>query len=312
MHNFMRFFYQNKSRIIKGAAIIIFIFLIIQVSNYFVKRSNEKELTRKEQQSNITTKSEETQGLVSEKSAVTGRDVPKEQLRSETDVINQFIDFCNQQDFENAYNLITDECKQQMYKSLETFKQTYYRDVFNGQKKMCSIENWTGNTYKVNINEDMLSTGSYNKGYSKQDYITVEEVDDEYKLNINNYIGYSKINKKTTKENLSMEVISKNTYKDYEEYTIKVTNKTEDTIQLDDINSTKTLYLEDAKGVKYSYYNHELTEPMLTVESGQTKEVTIKFYSSYVSTKNINYIVFSNIITNNGQLSGKLEFRASV
>ena len=51
---------------------------------------------------------------------------------------------------------------------------------------------------------------------------------------------------------------------------------------------------------------------MLTVESGQTKEVTIKFYSSYVSTKNINYIVFSNIITNNGQLSGKLEFRASV
>ena len=118
MHNFMRFFYQNKSRIIKGAAIIIFIFLIIQVSNYFVKRSNEKELTRKEQQSNITTKSEETQGLVSEKSAVTGRDVPKEQLRSETDVINQFIDFCNQQDILYRCVHLRHQSRKQEYRSV--------------------------------------------------------------------------------------------------------------------------------------------------------------------------------------------------
>ena len=110
-----------------------------------------------------------------------------------------------------------------------------------------------------------------------------------------------------------MEVVSKNTYKDYEEYTIKVINNTKNSIRLDNINSAKTLYLEDSKGNKYSYYNHELTEPTLTVIAGQTKEVTIKFYSSYVSTKEIKYMVFSNIISTDEDLLNEIiEFRANV
>lgn len=312
MYKFIRFFYQNKTQIFKAIAIIIFIIIIIQVVNYFVKENNETKLSNIEQQEAITTNNNETQGLVSEKSAVTGNEISKEQLKSATSIINEFTSFCNQQDLESAYNLLTEECKQQMYKTVESFKQNYYYDVFGGKKKMCNIENWFGDTYKVNINEDMLSTGKDTNGYSKQDYITVKEVDDGYKLNINSYIGYSKINKKTTTDEISMEVIGKNTFKDYEKYTIKVTNNTEDLMQLDDINSTETLYLEDTKGGKYFYYNHELTAPMLTIESGQTKELSIKFYSSYISTKNISSIVFSNIITKNGQLSDNLEFRANV
>ena len=88
--------------------------------------------------------------------------------------------------------------------------------------------------------------------------------------------------------------------------------KTENTIILDNTNNSKTLYLEDSNSAKYSYYNHELTEPTLTVSAGQTKEVTIKFYSSYVSTKKVRYIVFSNITSVNGQISEKIEFKANV
>ena len=144
--------------------------------------------------------------------------------------------------------------------------------------------------------------------------MTVVRVDDEYKLNINNYIGYTSINKTTEKDNISMEVISKNTYMDYEQYTIRVTNNTEGTILLDSRTNAKTLYLQDSKEVQYSSYSHELTEPMLTVSSGQTKEVTIKFYSSYVSTKKIESIVFSDLILSlyDGQLAEKIEFKASV
>ena len=164
-----------------------------------------------------------------------------------------------------------------------------------------TIENWVKDTYRVNITGDLLATGK-DDGYSKLDYITVKRSDDEYKLNINNYIGYTEINKKTTEDNISINVISKNTYKDYEEYTISATNNTENIVQLDNISNTDTLYLEDSKGVKYPYYNHELTVPMVTIPSGQTKEVAIKFYSSYVSTKTIERMVFSDIILKNGQL----------
>ncbi|WP_304966753.1 hypothetical protein [Duncaniella muris] len=53
---------------------------------------------------------------------------------------------------------------------------------------------------------------------------------------------------------------------------------------------------------------------MLTILSGQTKEVTIKFYSSYQSNKTIDAIVFSDISLqdNEGTIVEKLEVRADV
>ena len=314
MYRLIRYWNQNKKTIIKVLMIIIFLFLIIQIMNITIKKKNEDNLSNMSENSNNTTnvtKEEAQKGLMSDQSAITGQNISKEKLKNATDIIYNFVDYCNKQDLNNAYNLLTEDCKQQMFTSVESFKNGYYNNVFGGQKKNCIIENWTGNTYKVDIKDDILSIGK-DSGYSKQDYITIEESKGEYKLNINNYIGFKKIDKKTSKDNITMDVVGRNVYKDYEEYNIKVTNNTKNNIQLDSVNSAKTLYLEDSNGAKYSYYNHELTDQTLTVSAGQTKEVTIKFYSAFVSTKNIKYIVFSNIISKNDQLTDQLEFKANV
>lgn len=316
MHNLRRFWNQNKNQIIKVSGFIIFVFIIIQVFNGIAKNKNILKNQKSENNSNNTIlnsdiKNESSKGLLSDQSSVTGKNIKKDQLKSATDTIYNFVTYCNKQDFENAYNLLTDECKKQQYSSVEIFKQTYYADVFKGQKKNCTIENWVGDTYKVNIKEDILATGK-DTGYAKQDLMTIKNVDGQNKLNINNYIGYTDINKTTTKNNISIEVVGKNTYKDNEEYILKVTNNTTSVIQLDTVTSTKTLYLEDSNGMKYYYYNHELTDPILTIAVGQTKEINIKFYSTYVSTKSIKKIVFNNIISKNGQLSDILNFTANI
>ena len=309
MNKLRRFVYQNKYTILGVLGIIVFIFIIIQLVNLLVKEENSNQLTNIQQ--NIVAVNENNQGVISDKSAVTGKEVSKSQLDSETTVINNFMDYCNKQDLENAYKLLTEECKKKMYNSLEIFTNSYYKNVFNGEKKNFTIENWVNDTYRVNITGDVLATGKVDN-YSKQDYITVKKVDEEYKLNINNYIGYSNINKKTTDNNITIDVISKNTFKDYEEYTINVTNNTGSIVQLDNVSNTESLYLEDSKGVKYPYYNHELTTSMITVNSGQTKQITIKFYSSYVSTKKINRIVFSNIMLIGGQIGNSIKFNAEI
>lgn len=316
MHKLIRFWNQNRNPIIKFLAIIIFIFIVLQVINGFAKSKNQKKLNEISNLTNTTTvksatDTDESKGLVSNKSAVTGQSLSKGQLQSATDIIYNFVNYCNQQELDKAYDLLTDECKQEIYTTLEVFKNAYYQNIFNGQKRNCTIENWVGDTYRVKIAEDMLATGK-DTGYSKEDYITIKEVNGESKLNINNYIGYKSIDKTTSKENISINVVSKNIYKEYEEYTIKVTNNTDGNIQLDTTTSTNTLYLEDSKGMKYYYYNHELTDPSLTIVTGQTKEVKIKFYSNYVSTKDIRYIVFSNLILKNGQITEKIDFRANV
>ena len=249
--------------------------------------------------------------MVSNKSAVTGNEVQSNKLERETDIINSFVNFCNNQELEKAYDLISEDCKKQIYSSIEIFEKAYYNDVFNGKEKKCTIENWFNDTYKVRMIEDILSTGK-NDELEKEDYITVVLENETYKLNINSYIGMKNINKTTQYDDIVMEVLCKYTYKDYEQYKIRVTNNKEGTVKLDTVNSPNTIYIEDDKGVVYSYYNHELTNEMLTITEGQTKEITIKFYSLYSSNKNIKSIVFSNIITKIGRINFKSEFKANI
>lgn len=310
--NLRRYYNQNRKKIWGIVIIIASAFIFLQLFNYIYRINRDKEAIPERNNNTMNQVNTNVTTLTTNQSVVTGDSVSSNQLQDATTIIDKFISYCNNKELEQAYDLLTEECKAQMYTTLEVFEQAYYNDAFGGENKNCSIENWVNNTYKVKIMDDILATGKTNNGYSKQDYMTVVKVDDGYKLNINNYIGYMSINETTEQDNITMEVVSKNTYMDYEEYTMKVTNNTNDKILLDSRTNVKSLYLLDSKEMQYSSYNHELAEPMLTVVSGQTKEVTIKFYSSYVSTKKIEYIVFSDLLLYNGQLAEKIEFKASI
>ena len=314
MHNLKRFYDQNRKGIWMAIIIIASIFILLQLLNYFARKNNEKELSNSVniEEININEKTNTNVNLKSSTSAITGESVSSKNLNTATETIEKFINFCNEKKLDEAYNMLTEECKNEMYTSVNIFEQAYYNNVFNGEEKSCNIENWTGDIYKVNIVGDMLATGKSNNGYTKQDYITVKKEENNYKLNINNYIGYKKIDKTTEKDGIEINIISKNTYMDNEQYTIKVTNNSQNNISLDGLSNVKSLYLQDSKGAKYSAYVQELTEPTLKVQAGQTKEVTIKFYSNYVSNKNIEYIIFSDMIIYSGQGSEKIEFKAKV
>ncbi len=45
---------------------------------------------------------------------------------------------------------------------------------------------------------DILSTGKIDGNQTKQDYVTIVEKDGDYKININNYVGRTKPQDKTT------------------------------------------------------------------------------------------------------------------
>ena len=314
MHNLKRFYDQNRKGIWMAIIIIASIFILLQLLNYFARKNNEKELNNSNNTEEIVPNNSTSTNvnLKSSKSAITGESISEQNLNTAKETIEKFIDLCNVRNLKEAYDMLTEECKNQMYTSVDVFEQAYYKNVFNGEEKSCNIENWTGDIYKVNIVGDMLATGKSNNGYTKQDYITIKKEDNNYKLNINNYIGYKKIDKTTEKDGIEINIISKNTYMDNEQYTIKVINNSKNNISLDGLSNVKSLYLQDIKGAKYSAYVQELTEPILKVQAGQTKEVTIKFYSNYVSNKNIEYIIFSDMIIYSGQGSEKIEFKAKV
>ncbi len=313
MHNLRRFYNRNRKGIWMGILIIASLIILLQLINYFASQNNinkKIELTNKQDINSI----EESANinLESSQSAVSGENISTNKLKVASETIGKFLNECNKGNVEAAYNMITDDCKQEIFNSVEIFKKAYYDNIFNGKEKSFDIENWIGDIYKVNIYEDMLSTGKSSDGYAKRDYITIKNTEQGYKLNINSYIGKEEINKITKKDNIEITIMNKKTYMNNEIYDIKVTNNTGKNINLDGLSNQKSLYIQDSKGAKYSAYTHELTTALLKIENGNTKELSIKFYSSYTSNKNINKMVFSDIIVYDGQGSDRIEFSANI
>ncbi len=293
--------WYNRNRP-KISFIIIFMLIIIVANIVLVYLSNE---IRKEQMEEEPTQNvmdyeiqEEFNQITigSDSSALSGDDLTSSQIEM-LDIIEQFAEYCNNGNVEEAYSFLSNECKDEMYKTLNDFKVSYYDQVFAGEKKSISVENWSANIYKVTIQKDILSTGIYTDEDTLQDYMSViTDEDDNYKLNINGYLGRKDINLTEAQDNLEITVLRSDTYKDYQTYTFKIVNNSDNTILLDDKSNINSMYLEDENGVEYSAYTHEISDAELVIPSGQTREIEIKYYNKYISSKQIEKIVFSRIV----------------
>ncbi len=298
MNRFIRWYNQNRKVIWKTIGIIALVIIIIQLFNYWSKVDNEEKLQAINQLQN-SDKIEEYNSVTLDEtqSTITGEKLSLSQL-SQVDTIDMFIEYCNNQQISEAYALLSEDCRQEMYSTEEVFAEAYYEKVFKNNRKNISVENWIGNIYKVKINDDFLSTGKYTKENTKQDYITVVEEANQYKLNINNYIGKKDINKTNEKDGIQIEVLQQKTYMDYQIFKIRVKNNLENNIILDDRQDINAMYIEDKNGIQYSAYTHEIDETQLELNPRETKEIEIKYYSKYGSEKKINKLVFSRMILN--------------
>ena len=93
--------------------------------------------------------------------------------------IKNFIDYCNNGEKENAYNMLTDKCKEDMYPSLQNFVDNYYTNKFSTPKNYI-ITKVNAYVYKVDLKESSVNTGKISED-SIQDFIIVQD----NKLNIN-------------------------------------------------------------------------------------------------------------------------------
>jgi len=225
------------------------------------------------------------------------------------EIIDDFIKYCNNGQIEEAYGLLSDECKNVLYPSIEDFKQQYYNKIFT-EKKAFLYQAWISQdekyTYRVNFTTDMLATGSPAKT-SIIDYYTLVKNNNEYKLNINKFIGIENINKKEAKDKIEINVKNKKIYMDYEIYDIEVINNNYTTIMLDDMKSTDNIYLEDDNNQKYFWFNNEVIESNIKIRRGYTQEILIKFNKTYNTSIQLERIVFENIILENKPINISVE-----
>lgn len=298
----MRYINQNKRQILFVIGAVVGLIIVIQLLNSFAKiQLNNGETTQE-------VSSQGKKIYNPNKTILANTTVGETQAKENSKIIKEFVSYCNIQEIQKAYDLLTDECKEVLYPTLEKFNQNYCQKVFNGQKTY-NIQSWMTKgknyTYKVRFLEDILATGKYNIE-ALEDYITIVNNGNIIKININSYIAREKINKEKESQNLKISVIHRDVYKSYEEYKIKVTNNSNEDILLDSLETVDGIKLIKKEGkVTYQALTNEITEYDLEVPSKNTKIVKIRFSRDYNPAREVDSIQFSNIIMNKEDKNNK-------
>ncbi len=281
-----RLYNQNRVMFWTIVSAIIVVLLVVHIMNSIVKTNNEKP-------KNI---------VIDEKLYENKLDIDEqisdEQVEEEKElIIDQFIRLCNSKNTQSAYNLLSEECKEELFPTLEAFQQNYVTINFNTQK-LYGKKQYKGNTYEITFYENMLVTGTSSN--SQKDYYTIVNRDGKSKLNISNYVKRENTNRTTKNNYLQVEVVKKDIYIDYEVYELKVTNLTPNTIILDTKENTKTMYLTDEKGIIYYSAGHEVLDSSLLIKPKATNTIQIKYTKGYKS-NNSQKLYFEDIVLNDMQ-----------
>ena len=289
MNRFIRFYNQNRIKIWVIIIAIIFMLLILRVLNEIARKRNEENLY------NVTQNNTQSTTYTPEKSVISNKKIEKSVYDNHKSTIDEFVNYCNNGEIDKAYQLISEDCKNELYSTVEKFKKNYYEDIFN-KKRAYSIQNWTNSIYMVKFMDDMLSTGKVSKDGEIQDYIKVVTEDGEQKLSINGYLGKEQINKEKTDSNIKIKVLSKKSYMDYEIYDIYVENNNDDRLILDNLTEDKTMYLIDTKGTKHYALKNEIDRNSLIIKGKSNKNITLKFDNPYIDGRKIKSINFGGIV----------------
>lgn len=281
MEKILHIYYKYK-RIIIIIIVIIGIFLLFKYN--FNKSINN---SRDSSSSNNTTaiaKNEENDINSNSK-------IKESTISSNEQAIEQFVTLCNKGNINGAYNMLSDDCKNALYINIEEFKNNYYNNIFETQKK-ANVTVYNNNTYRVGFGDDPITTGKVSNNESeKVDYITVG---DEYKLNISSFIERRIINNAEENDFIRVKVLMEDVYVNYELYTISATNLSKADMFLDDINNSKII-VKYSNGNIYKLNIGEYSENDFKIASSEEKEIRLKFYKNYLQNIDGISMNFNNI-----------------
>jgi len=293
LHKILSFYNSNRRVIWIAILAIAFTIILLQTLNNDAKKRNLKINTNDEINSSSNTTIYPNNQEDSLSSNYNSEKIQDEKLK----LISAFLEKCNNGKIKEAYDLLSTDCKEEMFPVLEKFKNDYTDLVFNTAKTY-DIKLWMSgkySIYKISIYENALATGVVNNN-AIDSYYTVVEENNDYKININNLIAKEELNTENSNDYVRINVISRKIYIDYEEYEIKITNNTQKTILMDGYRKNNSMYLQDSVGGKKTAYTNEIPERLLIINPLLSITRTIKFNKSYTEKISSKGITFEDII----------------
>lgn len=258
----IRNFLKKQGRVI---FIIFIIWLIIFVINQYLKS-----IPKKIQMSNTYTPDSP---IMDETDSVS-----KSDAKQINEFIKTYIDYCNNKDYDNAYNLISTSCKKYVYDDNEENFKKYVDNIFS-EKREYYTQNYSNvdgiYVYILTLTDDIESTGTTGGYYSYSERIAVLNEGNEIKLSNDNFIISKDLNISKEDDYIKVEVISKDIGYDTVGYNLKITNKTSDGyILISDATYSKEVSLIVGNQERGAL---NLNNAKFFVSPGETEEMSFTF-----------------------------------
>lgn len=293
--------------------VVIFVIVIIQVLNSFYAAKSEEE--RKNNSNNVN-KLNSSNKVEKQSEAIVQGEITSNAVKTEyARIMDKFLDYCCNGKPEEAYQLLSNNCKQKLYPTEKAFETGYYNTKFN-QKKTYDFQLWSAVNktyiYLVKIYDDMLSSGIAATQNYIQDYYSVIQEDNVYRLSISSYIKNTsyqttkndetgddaETNIDSQEDNISILVTDRDSYMDYEIYHVLVVNNSDNNILLDSTADEENVVVLDENGNEFNAMLMELNQDDMFVEKGSSKYIDIKFARSYISDIEVVKMKFKKVIKN--------------
>jgi len=301
MHNVLRFYRHNVKQIWVTIIFGILLFALLQWLNQMARdEKNRNNILSNQNSSSISNSSTTTVPEKEKNVVVSGIGLSDEEAKKNKNIINTFVGYCNDKDIEKAYDLLTVECKEKMFPTIQDFYNNYCAKVFK-EAKVCDMQTWVSTsswyTYKVALMGDILASGKVEQSNVFTDYYTIVRTKEgEMKLNINSYVGREKLEKGEAGGNLTIKIISKDVYMDYEVYNLELKNNTDKIIMIDSKRKTDTVFVSDENNLKYQAYMYEIDDSLLKIEGNMERKISIKFNKIYNPNRKLTFMSFTDII----------------
>jgi len=213
----------------------------------------------------------------------------KEEKIHGADAIYLFVEICNSGKIDLAYEALSDECKEILFPSKQTFIDNYYGVIFKTSKQV-EITGFKNDTYRVKFKENSIETGDKpNSGID--DYITIDE---NGKFNINGFIKRKNYNITSIAPKYTIYVESADIYTDHIDYKIKFKNNIKADIYINDVDKSN-LCIKDYNKNVYNIDASDLFDDDYLVPAESAKRMKLRFNVNYTNSNGINEIDFNNI-----------------
>lgn len=220
--------------------------------------------------------------------------VPEKYQTNIEDLIEEYVNYCNNNDFDKAYNMLSKDCKEYAYPTYEDFID-HLKIVMYTPKKY-SIQNYSNlddmYIYSISYTDDFLATGLTNTEYSytEEKMAFKENEDGQLEMSVGNFIKHENINLSTENEYLKIDVKDRIVNYATEEYTVRFTNRTNYDIVISDYVEENEITLSLSNEVRGAEQHEDIV-----LGSNETKDVKIVFSKYVDDNDSSNFINFNNI-----------------